>query len=195
MIRNYMLKSKNTLLEFLSLELSLLNIKYFLLFRILKIKAMYLCKRFLVLINIFRILKGAVSQDFRHFFYKKKPPGLLMNRQKSLAKSFVLAKIFANICKNHVSASCWLWWHGVRVVLDYTDTMSVWSLTTWTLCLRGHWLHRHSVSLVVDYANVSANSTTSLTNCKLFYFGKRKNIMTKKLIWYCWKLFVCLVMN
>ena len=158
---------------------------------------MYLCKRFLVLINIFRILKGAVSRDFWPFFIKK-PPGPLMKRQKSLAKSFVLAKIFANICKNRVSASCCLQWHGVRVVLDYTDTMSVWSLTTWTLCLRGHWLHRHSVSLVVDYANVSANSTTTLTNCKLFYFGKRKNIMTKvtkNLIWYCWKLFVCLVMN
>ena len=90
-----MLKSKNTLLEFLSLELSLLNIKYFLLFRILKLKTMYLCKRFLVLINIFRILKGAVSQDFRHFFYKK-TTWAPYEQAKKFSKKFCFSE---DICK------------------------------------------------------------------------------------------------
>ena len=77
---------------------------------------------------------------------------------------FVFSKIFVeNVCPR----SCWLCWHNVSVVIDYVDTHC-------------QWLCGHCVSVVVDYADiVSALSTTTLTQGKLFYFGKSKKL-TKK---------------
>ena len=48
---------------------------------------------------------------------------------------------------------CWLCWHEVGMVNDYTNTESAWSLITMTLCQRTILLCRHCVRVVVDYLN------------------------------------------
>ena len=49
-------------------------------------------------------IKGTVSQDARHFFYHKTPPGP-KKTGKTVSRNFVFTKIFAKIReKKHVSA-------------------------------------------------------------------------------------------
>ena len=58
--------------------------------------------------------------------------------------------------------SCWLRGHGVGVVVDHPDTVSVYSLTTWTRCRRRRWLRRHDN----DYVDTFENRWRNLTDFK-----------------------------
>ena len=83
-------------------------------------------------LHVIKQVKGTVSRDFRHSFYKQKLLlGTIWTGKNSFAKFFVFAKKFAkNVCP-HSPCLCW---HGVSVVVDFADTMSAWSLTSWTPC-------------------------------------------------------------
>ena len=50
----------------------------------------------------------------------------------------------------------------VRVVVDYSDTVSAKSLTTQTPCPHSCWLCWHSVSIVVDHADTGLGIRTSV---------------------------------
>ena len=105
-------------------------------------------------------LSGTLSWGF----WKKKNlnlPGPNIKRQKWF--TFVLL-FLEDICKIVCPLCQQLCWQSVSIVKDYADTISAYSLTTWTPAKK-----------VVDFADtMSTKSTTLLTQGKLFYFWKRK---------------------
>ena len=71
---------------------------------------------------------------------------------------------------------CELRWHGVSVVNDYADTMSVWSITTLTPCQWSQQLRCHT------------GNYFTLEKVK-----KLKKNVTQNVIWYFQKLYVRVV--
>ena len=64
-----------------------------------------------------------------------------------------------------------------NMVINYTETMSAWSLTTRKPCPSGYWLCWHCINEVNDYADMCQRSQqlrVQLWHGKLFYFGRRK---------------------
>ena len=121
-----------------------------------------------------------MSRDFRPYFFGLKDSTCPYEYAKTVSrKFFVYAKIFAKIREKNVwPRSRRLRWHGVSMVVDYPDTMSVLSLTTLTLCPRGRLLRRHHVIIVNNYADTVLVYSQRL--CTVNYFTLEKDIRRTK---------------
>ena len=117
------------------------------------------CKKWLV------VLKGTVSRDFRHFLFKKTPPGPHMNRQKQFRKIFLFRK---DIRKKRVSTK------STPTLTNYFTFEKVKKVTKSNLkfskivCPRCRWLCGHGVPVDVDYMDMDKTTQTLSENFEGF---------------------------